>query len=92
MIDRGESEREMLLRSEGTSSHGAKEGGRGDGGRAGRVRAAGRGCGSGFGFFLVPCHRIVPYRRAHNDDRYVRIYVRMCVGSGGVFQVCSIVL
>lgn len=59
---------------------------------AGRGRAAGRGCGPGFGFFLVPCHRIVPYGRVYNDGRYVRIYVRMCVGSGGVFQVCSILL
>jgi hypothetical protein len=59
---------------------------------AGRARAAGRGRGPGFGFFLVPCHRIVPYGRVYNDGRYVRIYVRMCVGSGGVFQVCSILL
>lgn len=71
----------MFLRAERTSSHGAKEGG-----REGRRRAGGRGCGPGFGFFLVPCHRIVPYGRVHNDDRYVRIYVRMCVGSGGVFN------
>lgn len=34
MIDR-EREREMFLRAERTSSHGAKEGGRGDDGRAG---------------------------------------------------------
>jgi len=62
---------------------------RSEGGREGRRRAggrAGRGCGPAFGFSLVPCHRIVPYGRVHNDDRYVRIYVRMCVGSGGVFN------
>jgi hypothetical protein len=82
----------MVLRAERTSSHGAKEGGRVDDGRAGRASAAGRGCGPGFGYFLVPCHRIVPYGRVYKDGRYVRIYVRMCVGSGGVFQVCSILL
>jgi hypothetical protein len=67
----------MFLRAEGTSSHGAKEGGRGDGGRAGRARPGGA-VDRALVFFL--CHATVLYRMGgYITTTGMYVYMYVCV-------------